>query len=212
MQRCKANIQLIPKLRHFCAAGSASSFLIEFYQTIFAEPPEFQHWEISDLEQFFISYLNLGKLAVALAKPAVGIAPDNQVVGFCASIPFKGSKLWESSALFSNNSVSLSANFFQECFQIDVENLDYIADLGVVKAFRHQGVGTQLMKAMGALSEQPTLLRVSVCRPEAYALYYKLGFRDMGVKQWAEYRRIDGTIKPSEKILMFRFSAGTDFC
>jgi ribosomal protein S18 acetylase RimI-like enzyme len=180
------------------------SSLIELYQTIFAEPPEFQHWEISDLEQFFISYLNLGKLAVA-------IAPDNQVVGFCASIPFKGSKLWESSALFSNNLVSLSANFFQECFQIDVENLDYIADLGVVKAFRHQGVGTQLMKAIGALKKQPTLLRVSVCRPEARALYQKLGFRDMGVKQWAEYRRIDGTIKPSEKILMFRFSAGTDF-
>ncbi|MDB9512849.1 GNAT family N-acetyltransferase [Kamptonema animale CS-326] len=179
--------------------------LIEIYQTIFAEPPEFQHWEIPDLEQFFISYLNFGKLAVAIAS-------DNQVVGFCASIPFKVSKLWESSALFSNNPVLLSANFFQECFQIDVENLDYIADLGVVKAFRHQGVGTQLMNTIGTLKKQPTLLRVSVCRPEAYALYYKLGFRDMGVKQWAEYRRIDGTIKSSEKILMFRSSARTDFC
>lgn len=171
------------------------SSLIEIYQNIFAEPPEFQQWSSSDLEQILSSYLKIGKLAVS-------IAPDHQVAGFCASIPFKASKLWESSALFSNNSVSLSANFFQECFQIDVENLDYIADLGVVKAFRHQGVGTQLMKAIGALKEQPILLRVSVCRPEAYALYYKLGFRDMGVKQWAEYRRIDGTIKPSEKILM----------
>ncbi|MDB9512961.1 GNAT family N-acetyltransferase [Kamptonema animale CS-326] len=180
------------------------SSLIEIYQNIFAEPPEFQQWSNSDLEQILSSYLKLGKLAVALA-------PDNQVIGLCASIPFKVSKLWESSALFSNNPVSLSANFFQECFQIDVENLDYIADLGVVKAFRHQGGGTQLMKAIGVLKEQPTLLRVSVCRPEAYALYQKLGFRDMGVKQWAEYRRIDGTIKPSEKILMFRFSAGTDF-
>ena len=168
--------------------------LIELYKKVFSEPPEYQVWDDEKLQGFFDSYLHNGRLFVAFDL-------EHNPIGFCAIIPFTQTKVWGSQVSDGKLTYILNQNFLQERFGIDPYNAWYIADLIVDAQYRRQGLATELMKA--AISgKQSVLLRVSLCRPSAIALYKKLGFQPLNLFQTAKYQQVNGEVKVFEKMLM----------
>ncbi|MGB3204628.1 MAG: GNAT family N-acetyltransferase [Crinalium sp.] len=76
-----------------------------------------------------------------------------------------------------------------------------MADLIVDAKYRRQGLATELIKS--AISgRKPVILRVSLVREGAIALYKKLGFQPLELFQTASYKQTNGEVKTFEKILM----------
>ena len=168
--------------------------LIELYQQVFAEPPENQVWLRSQVKDMLVSYQETGDLFVTFA-------PNNKPIGFCATIPFTSSKVWQSQVRDGFVSYALDEEFLRGRFDVDADDVLYIADLIVAPSYRRQGLASQLMKtAIG--TGKPVLLRVSLCREGAIALYQKLGFKPMSLFQTARYKQSDGEVKTFEKMLM----------
>lgn len=172
---------------------SVRSDLISLYQEVFAEPPEYQVWSELELERIFGNYCDRGYLFVAVD----GSIP----VGFCGAIPFTSSSIWCSKASDRFDSVVIDSEQLYSQFGIDVQQAWYIADLGVSSKYRSQGLATELMKAVMS-GKQPVLLRVSLCRASAIALYKKLGFQPLNLFQTAVYQQVSGEVKTFEKMLM----------
>ena len=168
--------------------------LVALYQQVFAEPPENQVWLRSQVKEMLVSYQETGDLLVTFDG-------DDNPIGFCATIPFTSSKVWQSQVSDGFLTHALDEEFLRERFDIDAFEALYIADLIVAPSFRRQGLASQLMKtAIGG--RKPVLLRVSLCRESAIALYQKLGFKPMSLFQTARYKQSDGEVKTFEKMLM----------
>ncbi|HEY9861417.1 MAG TPA: GNAT family N-acetyltransferase [Candidatus Obscuribacterales bacterium] len=175
---------------HLVDIGSS---LIGLYQEVFAEPPECQVWLESELIAIFNQYVAEGHLFLAEA--------NSKVIGFCAAIPLTASKIWHSGASDGFIKYTLDAETLYFKFGIDALHSWYIPDLGVASSHRKRGVATQLMQ-VAMQAGAPILIRVSLCRKGAIALYKKLGFKPMGLFQTAGYKQCDGSVKVFEKMLM----------
>ena len=175
---------------HLVDIGSS---LIDLYQEVFAEPPECQVWLESELIAIFNQYVAEGHLLLAEA--------NSKVIGFCAIIPLTTSKIWHSGSSDEFTKYSLDAETLYSKFGIDAFCTWYIPDLGVAAPYRKRGVATQLMQ-VAMQAGAPILIRVSLCREGAIALYKKLGFKPMNLFQTAGYKQCDGSVKVFEKMLM----------
>ena len=163
------------------------------YQQVFIEPPEYQAWSDSELIAIFNQYVLSGHLFVAKSS--------ERLIGFCASVPLLASKLWQTQASDGSAKYTLDADFLRLRFGIDALHARYIGDLGVAASYRNQGVATRLMQVVMQGGE-PVVIRVSLCRESAIALYKKLGFKPMNLFQTASYKQCDGSVKVFEKMLM----------
>ncbi|HEY9692428.1 MAG TPA: GNAT family N-acetyltransferase [Oculatellaceae cyanobacterium] len=167
--------------------------LISLYQEVFAEPPEYQIWSRSELESIFADYCDRGYLFVAVD----GSIP----VGFCAIIPFISSSIWCSTASDGFNSIVIDSQQLYSQLEIDAQRAWYIADLGVSSKYRRQSLATELLK-VACSGRHPVIIRVSLCRKSAIALYKKLGFQPLNLFQNASYKQTNGEVKAFEKMLM----------
>ncbi|MGB3208900.1 MAG: GNAT family N-acetyltransferase [Crinalium sp.] len=168
--------------------------LIELYKKVFAEPPEYQVWSSEKIREFFDSYLHNGHLFVAFDL-------EYEPIAFCAIVPFIKTKVWDSQVSDGNLTHTLNQELLQDRFGIDVSDTWYIADLIVDAKYRRQGLATELMKT-AITGKQSVILRVSLCRESAIALYKKLGFNPMNLFQTAKYKQVNGGVKTFEKMLM----------
>jgi ribosomal protein S18 acetylase RimI-like enzyme len=168
--------------------------LIDLYQQVFAEPPENQVWSPSQVREMLVSYKETGNLFVSFAL-------DDKPIGFCATIPFTSSKVWNSQVSGALSTHLLNEDFLRDKFDINVFEVLYIADLVIDPRYRRQGLASQLMKT-AIRDKKPVLLRVSLCREGAIALYKKLGFKPTNLFQTAKYKQLNGEVKTFEKTLM----------
>jgi ribosomal protein S18 acetylase RimI-like enzyme len=84
----------------------------------------------------------------------------------------------------------------------------YLAELGVVEAFRGRGLGRVLIneriKLMDPKRYSHIVLRVSAERHFSTDLYESMGFVDMGVYMDVSNRRVDGTVSNDRRLFMSR--------
>lgn len=117
-------------------------------------------------------------------------------------MPLTTSSIWETEVSDGFLIHELNQDFFLHKFGINAESVWYIADLGVAAQYRHLGLRTKLMQTAIAY-KKPVLLRVSLVRERAIALYERLGFEDTNLFQKANYQQQNGEIKTFDKIFMF---------
>lgn len=191
------DIRRIKTLEDLTAA--LDSGLIKLYQDVFASPPEYQQWATEDVASMFETYLKYGNIYLAYYL--------DKIVGLSASVTFSQSKIYKSVAVDKNNqSFQLDEADFWSKLNIDLHSAHYIADLGVEPFFQRRGIGMSLMQTILAAvpSGSPVLLRVSLVRAGAIALYKKLGFQPLELYQIVNYKRTDETIEPARKMFMLK--------
>ncbi|MBD2180606.1 GNAT family N-acetyltransferase [Planktothrix sp. FACHB-1355] len=168
--------------------------LIQLYQEIFAEPPEYQIWPEVKLSELFSFYQSSGHLFVAVARL-------EQPIGFCAILPLTVSSIWQTVVSDGFSTYTLNQDFLYYKFGIDSQSAWYVADLGVAAQHRKLGLGTKLIQRAIAC-RKPMLLRVSLVRSQAIALYNRVGFEPINLFQKANYKQQNGSVKTFEKMLM----------
>lgn len=84
----------------------------------------------------------------------------------------------------------------------------YLIELGVDPAWRGRKLGKRLVREriqrIDTRRYTHAVLRVTEGRTEAFAMYRKLGFTDMGVSMQVEQLRADGEVRSDERHFMSR--------
>ncbi|MCK4635885.1 MAG: GNAT family N-acetyltransferase [Candidatus Moranbacteria bacterium] len=87
---------------------------------------------------------------------------ERQVVGFTWGYLMSSKSIADYAGW--NNRVNFSGDVF------------YLAEIGVLKDFRGEGIGFQLSKKLSEKATKPVILRTDSCAQSAISLYKKLGF------------------------------------
>jgi len=97
---------------------------------------------------------------------------------------------------------------------VPVVHTYYLAEMGVLPAFRKQGVGRALVRErlrhMALERYSHVVLRVSDAANHSTDLYKSLSFVDMGVSMDVTLPRIDGTTRSDTRRFLYRLLSQTD--
>ena len=155
------------------------------YQAIFSEPPYNERFFPSEAEGILKSLLEVPDHITLLAVKGI-----TQVVGFGIGVPAtaKGDVTRELRGLLS------------------ISNTYYLAELGVLPAWRGTGLGSDLVRMRLDLIDRArfsnVVLRTSAIRNTSYDMYMGLGFEDMGVYMEVPSRRTDGTVTTDRRLFL----------
>ena len=90
----------------------------------------------------------------------------------------------------------------------------YLAELGVLPAWRSRGLGRALVheriKCMDQDKYSHVVLRVSASRDPSWDLYAEMGFEDMGVYMEVNARRNDGSYTADRRLFLSRVLSQVD--
>jgi ribosomal protein S18 acetylase RimI-like enzyme len=155
------------------------------YQTIFARAPYFERFTPADAEGVWRRLTSVPENITMIAA-----AGGDRVAGFGVAIPlrFQRDVSRELSGLISD------AHTF------------YLAELGVLPEYRHQGLGKELLRARLARINQEryraVVLRASAARAGDYSLYKSMGFEEMGVSMDVPNMRVDGRVTSDRRVFL----------
>jgi len=157
------------------------------YQTVWSEPPYSERFYPSEAAGRLRSNLSTNDHITLLAVRGV-----SQVVGFGFGVP-----------LASRSQAAKSLRGL-----VPIEHTYYLAELGVLPAWRGKGIGRQLIDLRLQLIERRrfnhVVLRTSAHKNFSYDMYLNLDFADMGVYQEVESRRTDGSVQTDRRLFLCR--------
>lgn len=156
------------------------------YQTIFGGFPYFQRYTPEEAEGVYRRLVGTPD-NITLVATAGGA-----LVGFGAAIPARCQR---------DVATELTG-------LVPLAHTVYLAELGVVDAWRGQGLGRALIRERLRLVDPSryshAVLRVSVQNTGIAELYRSLGFEDMGVYQEVRSLRTDGRVRTDRRFFMSR--------
>ena len=155
------------------------------YQTIFAEFPYSERFYPSEAESVLSRVLQTPEhIALMATRGATGVA------GFGFALPLASRPVVAS----------------QMQGLLPIEHTFYLAELGVLREYRNQGLGASLIEhRLSAIDRQKythVVLRTSVSRDGSYALYTRLGFEDIGVYMEVPSRRTNGQVRTDRRLFL----------
>ncbi|MEA3355563.1 MAG: GNAT family N-acetyltransferase [Patescibacteria group bacterium] len=153
---------------------------VSLYQDVFSEEPYFEYFSDQEVKSIFTDYLNQGGLIFTATE-------NDQIVGFGAAIPIKKSSLVNVDGIKSLP-----------------DNTWYMAELGVKKSIRRQGLAKDLIqsrfKAMPKNSY--VVMRTTKDNPASRSLYKKLGFQLLNLTQDVAQKRTGDQAEKDQRIFM----------
>jgi len=160
------------------------SNIIQLYKDIFKEKPYFESFTDEEVIGYFKEYIEKGKVLIA--------RNEQGIVGFSAILPL--------------NSQTEISNLASQ-FGVNIDNCQYIAELGVRIDQRRKEIGQGLIEEllMTLPENVETLLRTTKANEFAIALYEKLGFsRIQGMEEVVKQQRIEGKNIEDQRIFMIK--------
>lgn len=161
------------------------------YQTIFAGFPYFQRYTPEEAEGVYRRLVGTPDNITLVAT--VG----DTLVGFGAAIPAR-----------CQRDVAMELTGL-----VPLAHTVYLAELGVLDAWRGRGLGRALIRERLRLVDPArythAVLRVSVQNTGIAELYRSLGFEDMGVYQEVRSLRTDGRVRTDRRFFMSRVLSQT---
>ena len=163
------------------------------YQDIFSEPPYNERFFPSEAQGVLRAYLEMPESIVLLAVRGVA-----QVVGFGIGTPLR-----------SKPSVTRELRGL-----IPVAHTYYMAELGVLSAYRGHGLGRELVRQRIDLIDRTRYthlaMRTSAVKNASYNMYLEMGFEDMGVYMEVPSRRLDGRVTTDRRLFLCKVLAQDD--
>ncbi len=154
------------------------------YQTVFAGAPYYERFTPSEAEGV---WLRLTAQPDNLTIVAIG--PSEKVVGFGIGIPLAGQR---DVARRLDGLVSVAHTY-------------YLAELGVLPAFRGQGIAHRLVRArlerIDPARYRAVVLRAPSVRGD-YPLYTPLGFEETGETMDVSNLRVDGRVTSDRRVFL----------
>lgn len=184
MSSDEKELQIIRVQRPEQAIAYRASF-VGAYQTIFSEPPYNERFYPNEAQ---------GVLQRSLQTPGnitlLAVRGRSSVVGFGFAVP-----------LASRPDVGRYMHGL-----LPVEHTFYMAELGVLSAYRGAGLGRRLIEERLAQVDRELythiVLRTSASRHAAIDLYTSLGFEDIGVYMEVSSRRTDGSVSTDRRLFL----------
>lgn len=175
--------------------------LIELFQEIFAAPPYEEYFTNEEVEKPFTTYALTGILYLAYR--------DDELVGFCAALPFIESSIYEAEIEGNTGDLHiLSKEYLQTHFHLAPKSTWYMAELGVRKNFRRRGLGRCLIQTSIDTLEpnvQNILLDTSEESIDIQSLYSSFGFQLVpGKVRHVSQRRQDGKVRKDKRVFMLK--------
>lgn len=155
------------------------------YQTVFAGAPFFERFGPADAEAVWSRLTGLpGSITM------VAISPSDKLVGFGIGIPLAGQR-----------DVARRLDGL-----VSVPHTYYLAELGVLPAYRGRGIAHRLVRARLARVDRDrfraVVLRSPAARAGSYPLYTPLGFEDMGETMDVSNLRTDGRVTSDRRVFL----------
>ena len=150
-----------------------ASGLAEVYAAVFKEEPYCEIFEAAQVQEIFRKYQQDGDIFIATKK--------DRVIGFGVMIPLSKSSI---------------ADYVYDSPGYIARDAQYMADLGVIRQERRQGVALSLVRARLDLlyPAQQVYIRTSIApNNPSKTLWNSLGATDTGLRQDVLMNRIDGT-------------------
>ncbi len=175
----------IIRVRTLAEAAPYRASFAGAYQAIFAEPPYRERFFPSEAQAILRSSIETPGNITILAVRGI-----TQVVGFGMGLPAgaRGDVKRELRGL------------------LGIPQTFYMAELGVLPAWRGAGLGKALTRHRLRLVDRRcftnVILRTSALRTASYEMYVKLGFEDMGVYMEVPARRTDGTVSTDRRLFL----------
>ena len=155
------------------------------YQTVFSQPPYSERFYPDEAQSVLQRMLETPNQITLLA-----VSGRSTVVGFGMGVP-----------LVSRPDVSRHMHGL-----LPVDHTFYLAELGVLPAYRGNGLGRELVRKRLEMVNTDrfshAVLRTSVSRDAAQNLYLELGFEDIGVYMEVRSRRIDGSVRSDRRLFL----------
>jgi len=162
------------------------------YADVFQGPP---YHEITTIERGDATYRRLTAVPDHITVIATH---EGAVAGFAVAVPLR----------------AVPAVAQRLTGLVPVEHTYYLAEMGVLPAFRKQGIGRTLVKErlrhMALDRYSHVVLRVSGSENYSTDLYKSLSFVDMGVSMDVTQPRVDGTTRSDTRRFLCRLLSQTD--
>ncbi len=149
--------------------------LVELYKSVFSEEPyceNFDGREQSEIIAPFTEFAEHGVVVLAFAAGAGGLSSRESLIGFAGCIPAGKSGVAE----------FLSAHSDKLPPGRTIDSYMYMAELGIVRQFRGNGLGRKLIAARAretmnnpALQQPYLLVRTAKNNSNSWPIYQKLG-------------------------------------
>ncbi|MBN2800989.1 MAG: GNAT family N-acetyltransferase [Deltaproteobacteria bacterium] len=154
------------------------------YQTIFAAEPYRERFYPSEADSTW------RKLTGTPGHITLVATQDDRLIGFAIAVP-----------LHTQRSVMRVLGGL-----VPPHHTLYMAELGVLEAWRERGVATALIRRRFELMDQDryshVVTRVPATKSIAYDRYRRQGLEDMGVYMDVTSRRVDGSISSDRRLLL----------
>jgi len=155
------------------------------YQSVFSGFPYFERFYPSEAEGVYRKLLKTPGNIVLVATRGV-----SQVVGFAAAYPL----------------VHKEAVATQLTGLVPIQHTYYLAELGILEAYRGRGLGARMVKERVRLIDRDrfshVVLRVSMNHNPSSEMYRALGFEEMGVHMDVSAMRTDGRVTTDRRMFM----------
>jgi len=182
--RSPTGVELV-HVRDEAARSRWRSGFIGAYQTIFAGPPFYERFGPAEAEAVWHRLTRIPENITLVAVDSPG-----KLVGFGIGIPLVGQR---DVARRLDGLVSVPHTF-------------YLAELGVLPAYRGRGIAHRLVRARLALIDgdrfRAVVLRSPPARGGGYPLYSPLGFQDMGESKDVSNLRVDGRVTSDRRAFL----------
>jgi ribosomal protein S18 acetylase RimI-like enzyme len=155
------------------------------YQTVFTGFPYFERWYPSEAEGVYQRLTSFeGNITLVATRG------DSQIVGFGIGIPIVGNRA------VANHLTGL----------VPLKHTFYLAELGVLEAWRAKGVGRTLVRERLRLIDERrfshVVLRVSMNHSPSSEMYKAMGFEEMGVYMDVSAMRTDGKVTTDRRMFL----------
>lgn len=157
------------------------------YQDIFSEPPYNERFLPDEAGSVLRQFLQIPDNITLLA-----LRGESSVVAFGIGVPAA-----------SRQDVARELRGL-----LNVAHTFYLAELGVLDAWRGRGLGRQLVRLRLELVDQrrftQVVCRTSATRNASYEMYISMGFDDTGVYMEVPSRRVDGSVSTDRRLFLAR--------
>lgn len=173
---------------HITSAEEAAPYRASFagaYQDVFSEPPYNERISPDEAAGVLRAFLQVPENITLLAVKGL-----ETVVAFGIGVP-----------------AATRPDIARELRGLlDVPHTYYLAELGVLAAYRGRGLGRELVARRLALIDtrrySQVVLRTSAIRNASYEMYMSLGFDDIGVYMEVPARRMDGIVTTDRRLFL----------
>jgi ribosomal protein S18 acetylase RimI-like enzyme len=155
------------------------------YQTIFADPPYSERVFPNEAESVLaLSLQTPGNITLLVVRGAT------QIIGFAMGVP-----------------LAARPDIYRDMGGLmPVSHTFYLSELGVLPAYRNQGLGALLLQerlqAIDTHVFSHAVLRTTANKDVSQRIYDAAGFEDIGVVQEVSARRMDGGVRTDRRLLL----------